>query len=88
MSSHSDDNAWRRGSLSDYSDYESSDEETHNRMSASGSGSNARSYGADEDDESVDARREPKRALLDDDDPFADPQDEDEPEVSQGRTHW
>lgn len=74
--SHSDDYAGRRGSLSDFSDYESSDEETHNRVSGSGSGSHAQAYGGGaSDDESAD--------------PFADPQDEDdEDENPQHKTHW
>ncbi|CAL1694031.1 unnamed protein product [Somion occarium] len=36
-SSEDEDQNWRHGSLSDFSDYESSDEDTHNRASASGS---------------------------------------------------
>lgn len=69
---------WKRGSLSDFSDY-SSDEEAHQRMSASAasastSGAHAyRGYVEGSDDEEVDAQKEPKRALLDDADPFADP---------------
>jgi LAS seventeen-binding protein 5 len=49
---------YRQGSLSDYSDYESSDEETHNR--ASGSGSGMRAY------QNVEGHQV-------EDDPFADP---------------
>ena len=76
-----DEDAWKRGSLSDFSDYESSDEETHNHnsgsMSGSASGSHAyREYGSRSDDESETGRG----ALLDEDDPFADP----EPEESEG----
>lgn len=79
-----DDDVYRRGSLSDFSDY-SSDEDTHNRASASTSGTypQSRTY-VSESDEEVDVRRNPKQALLDDEDPFADPfvdQDE-EPGVS------
>ena len=73
MSDSDDGSRYRRGSLSDYSDYESSDEETHNR--ASGSRSGARGYQNVSDDE-IDTRRDTKRGLLNDnveDDPFADP---------------
>lgn len=60
----------RHGSLSDYSDYASSDEETHNR--ASGSGSQARNYVTVSDDDELDVRRNPRQGLLEED-PFADP---------------
>ncbi|KAI0347677.1 hypothetical protein BDW22DRAFT_1364863 [Trametopsis cervina] len=72
-SSSDEDRTYRRGSLSDYSDYESSDEEAHNRASGSGS-ARAKGYQQTSDDE-LDARRDPKQSLLDDaeGDPFADP---------------
>ncbi|EIW64195.1 uncharacterized protein TRAVEDRAFT_55185 [Trametes versicolor FP-101664 SS1] len=71
-SSSEDDDAWRRGSLSDFSDYHSSDEETHNRAVASSSGQpRRRGYVDVSDDESADVRRNPKQGLLED--PFADP---------------
>ncbi|CCL98118.1 uncharacterized protein FIBRA_00112 [Fibroporia radiculosa] len=67
--SSDEDDDYGRGTLSDYSDYESSDEGTHNRASTS----TARAYaGVSEDEE--DARRDPKHGLLvDTEDPFADP---------------
>ena len=70
-----DDNRYRQGSLSDYSDYESSDEETHNRASASGSGSR-KAYRNDDKDDEVDVSRDTHKGLLNstaEDDPFADP---------------
>ncbi|KAI0688131.1 hypothetical protein BC835DRAFT_1408167 [Cytidiella melzeri] len=73
LSGSEDERGYRRGSLSDYSDYESSDEETHTR--ASGSGSRTRAYQNVSDDE-VDVKRDTKRGLLSntaEDDPFADP---------------
>ena len=83
-----DEDAWGRGrgSLSDFSDYESSDEETHNRYSHTSStypssSTSGAVYGRGydrraSDDDSVDVRRDPKQGLLDDADPFADPFDD------------
>lgn len=65
----SDDDEYRRGSLSDYSSYESSDEETHNRRAGPSTGGR-RGY-ADGSDDEPDAHRGLKNA--EDDDPFADP---------------
>ncbi|KAF8578993.1 hypothetical protein K439DRAFT_1416586 [Ramaria rubella] len=59
-----------RGTLSDYSDYDSSDEETHNRY-LTGSSSTPQSF-SDEDLTGEEAVR--RQALLDDADPFADPE--------------
>ncbi|KAH8099290.1 hypothetical protein BXZ70DRAFT_290826 [Cristinia sonorae] len=72
-SRYSSDDDTRHGSLSDYSDYASSDEETHNRASGSGLQSARRRYVTVSDDDDVDARKYPKRGLLQEDDPFADP---------------
>ncbi|KAI0375132.1 seryl-tRNA synthetase [Pilatotrama ljubarskyi] len=73
-SSDDDDDAWRRGSLSDFSDYESSDEGTRNRAIASSSSQpRRRGYVDVSDDETADVRRNPKQGLLEEEDPFADP---------------
>ena len=74
-SSSEDDDAYRRGSLSDYSDYQSSDEETHHRAGPSSGAQPRRGYVDVSDDESShDVRRDPKQSLLHaNDDPFADP---------------
>ena len=84
--SSEEDTNWRHGSLSDFSDYESSDEETHNaRASGSNNISAAQAYAnkhqrksskdyVDVSDDEVDVRKDPKKSLLkDEDDPFADP---------------
>ncbi len=70
--SEDDGTNWRRGSLSDFSDYESSDEETHNRASTSATPKRSKTYVtvSDDDDDQAEA---PKDPLLEDDDPFADP---------------
>ncbi|KAI0651985.1 hypothetical protein C8Q79DRAFT_997182 [Trametes meyenii] len=73
-SSSEGDEAWRRGSLSDFSDYQSSDEESHNRAIATSSTQpRRRGYVDVSDDESPDVRRNPKQGLLEEEDPFADP---------------
>jgi len=70
--SSEDEDTWHRGSLSDYSDYESSDEGAHNR--ASTSKGKERNYVTVSDDDEIDARRDHKKGLLQqEDDPFADP---------------
>ncbi len=94
-----EDTTYRRGSLSDFSDYESSDEEAHRRVSASTSSSRpySSSYGKDdvvggEEETYGDA----KHGLLDEEDPFADPfADQDDegggvgtPGVSESKLHW
>ncbi|KAI0328506.1 seryl-tRNA synthetase [Cubamyces sp. BRFM 1775] len=74
-SSSDDEEAWRRGSLSDFSDYQSSDEEAHNRVAGpSSSQPRRRGYVDVSDNESVDVRRNPKQGLLEEEDPFADPE--------------
>lgn len=76
--SSDDDQFGTHGSLSDFSDYDSSNEDAHNRGSSSqqtglASTSTVRKYVNVSDDE-LDARKDPKKGLLDDeDDPFADP---------------
>ena len=88
-----DDYSYRRGSLSDFSDYESSDEEMHNRASTS-SAPPSRSYDANSSTEDIDVRHDTHQGLLDEQDPFADPVDDDEggvgtPGISQkAGTHW
>ena len=65
---HSPEEALGRGSLSDFSDYESSDEETHNENATSSSNNQGRrAYPGASDFDLA-----PKKGLLDDD-PFADP---------------
>ncbi|TCD68095.1 putative actin patch assembly and actin polymerization protein [Steccherinum ochraceum] len=71
-SRYSSDEDNRHGSLSDYSDYESSDEETHNRASTSGAHQGRKPYVTVSDDE-FDSRRDPKRSIPEEEDPFADP---------------
>ena len=66
---------WRRGSLSDFSDYESSDEETHNRAGPS-SGSQQYRYdyaGASDDDLPRGTQHNVKHVPAQVEDPFADP---------------
>ncbi|KIJ29334.1 hypothetical protein M422DRAFT_54196 [Sphaerobolus stellatus SS14] len=89
----SDEDYGPRGSLSDFSDYDSSDEETHNRalkrraLSASPSGKGKghqqySSYNSDDDPRGG----EP---LIDDSDPFADPQEVPTPGISSSKqTSW
>lgn len=77
-----DNEAWKRGSLSDFSDYESSDEETHNSRATSGSTSR-RDYVSvsDSEDEAVlpvhggksVVNTKAALALVEVEDPFADP---------------
>lgn len=66
--SSSDDGSYGRGSLSDYSDYQSSDEETHNRASTS----RGRSYGNASDNEEG-YHKKPLSKQAEQEDPFADP---------------
>ncbi len=73
-SSSEEDDTWRRGSLSDFSDYQSSDEETHNRAGPSSAAqSRRRGYVDVSDNETQDVRRTPKQPAVQDEDPFADP---------------
>jgi hypothetical protein len=68
-----EDREFSRGSLSDFSDYESSDEETH-RVAGESSGSHTRKTFinvSDNDDEEDD--EEARRHIAEDEDPFADP---------------
>lgn len=80
-----------RGSLSDYSDYDSLDEDTHDHnVHSSGSGSpgsgkrksqgNYRTFG---DQETIG-----RQTLLDDSDPFADPEVSTPGTVGKQGTHW
>jgi hypothetical protein len=78
---------YARGTLSDYSDYDSSDEEQHKRQvqqpqaSTSFGPQTARRNYISVSEENLDTSRDPRKGLLDDtDDPFADPfADQDEP---------
>jgi len=66
----SDEDDFGKGTLSDYSDYDTSDEETHNRIArnVASSSNDRRAYpGASDLDLGT------KKGLLDEDDPFADP---------------
>ncbi|EMD41873.1 hypothetical protein CERSUDRAFT_79493 [Gelatoporia subvermispora B] len=75
----SDDERGRRGSLSDFSDYQSSDEETHNQRASTSAAARSHQRTRDyvdvsDNEEEVNAARDPKTALLhEEDDPFADP---------------
>lgn len=78
--SDDEDITYRRGSLSDFSDYQSSDEETHKRQTSAPGPSTVRSYSVDNN-----TAGEAKSSLLHDDDvedPFADPFKDPEPEMS------
>ena len=89
--SDDEDDTYARGSLSDYSDYESSDEERHNRRIQAQHSEPSTSYGHQSarrnyvsvSQDSLDESRDPRRGLLVDvEDPFADPfADQDEPET-------
>ncbi|KZT30870.1 hypothetical protein NEOLEDRAFT_1126522 [Neolentinus lepideus HHB14362 ss-1] len=71
-----EDISYRRGSLSDFSDYESSDEETHNRQASAAGPSTSHAHRDPYFDSNVDGRGEAKSSPLHDDDsedPFADP---------------
>ncbi|CDO75490.1 hypothetical protein BN946_scf184935.g26 [Trametes cinnabarina] len=73
-SSSEEDDTWQRGSLSDFSDYQSSDGETHNRHAGSSTVQpRRRNYVDVSDNDSFNARRNPKPSLVDEEDPFADP---------------
>ena len=61
-SRYSSDEENRHGSLSDYSDYESSDEEAHNRASSSGAHQGRKPYVTVSDDE-FDSYRGSKRSI-------------------------
>ncbi|GJE85873.1 hypothetical protein PsYK624_019520 [Phanerochaete sordida] len=80
-----DDGSYRRGSLSDFSDYESSDEGMHNRGSTSAS--RPRGYDTNSSNEDVDARNDTHQGLLDEEDPFADPLDDEDAPHKAG-SHW
>jgi LAS seventeen-binding protein 5 len=68
-----EEDAWEhRGSLSDYSDYQSSDEETHARVEGEEQ-KGKRAYVTVSDDEDDIASREPVLRDEPDEDPFADP---------------
>jgi hypothetical protein len=88
-----------RGSLSDFSDYDSSDEESHQHAASSSSNPNRNSYGngnrayanviphGQEDEEDIGT--DGKHALLDpDDDPFADPSDVGTPGIAEKKLAW
>ncbi|KIP10112.1 hypothetical protein PHLGIDRAFT_125773 [Phlebiopsis gigantea 11061_1 CR5-6] len=73
-----DDPVYHRGSLSDFSDYESSDEEAHKRASASASAAkhqypHSHQQGSRSSDDEVDVRQNTHEHLVDEEDPFADP---------------
>ncbi|TFK56705.1 hypothetical protein OE88DRAFT_1730168 [Heliocybe sulcata] len=92
-----EDISYRRGSLSDFSDYESSDEETHNRKASSAGPSTSNAHRDPYFDNDLDGRAEAKGSLLHEDDaedPFADPfkdpdQDVGTPGIAEKRgMHW
>ena len=62
-----------RGSLSDYSDYASSDEETHNKNARNAASSSNDNPGRRAYPGTSDLDVSTKKGLLDEDDPFADP---------------
>jgi len=69
----SDEDEFVRGTLSDYSDYESSDGETHNKNTR-GAASSSNDYSGRHAYPGVsDLDVTTKNGLLDEDDPFADP---------------
>jgi LAS seventeen-binding protein 5 len=65
-----EDQVFRRGSLSDFSNYESSDEETHGRAGPSGGYARKAYINVSEDDEDAEDARP---HIAEDEDPFADP---------------
>ncbi|KAJ7631181.1 hypothetical protein FB45DRAFT_559037 [Roridomyces roridus] len=74
---HTGGEAYERGSLSDFSDYDSSDEDAHNAAGPS-SGRGTRNYATISDDEAASGFRRakfdsPAGSKVDVDDPFADP---------------
>ena len=69
----SDEDDFVRGSLSDYSDYESSDGETHNKNTRGAASSSNDYSGRHAYPGASDLDVTTKNGLLDEDDPFADP---------------
>ena len=82
-----------RESLSDFSDYDSSDEETHKKRTGTSQPSST-SYGASSskrytnvtDDDDVDVRADPRQGLTQED-PFADPFADQQEVSTPGITH-
>jgi LAS seventeen-binding protein 5 len=70
--SDEDDSVERRGSLSDFSDYESSDEETHRARAGSSTHQRKKSYVTVSDNDSL-GLGDSRVGLTQDEDPFADP---------------
>ena len=68
----SEEHEYSRGSLSDFSDYESSDEETH-RVAGESSGSRTRRAFVNVSDNDDDEDEEARQHIAEDEDPFADP---------------
>ena len=69
----SDEDDFGRGSLSDYSDYGSSDEEIHNKNARNAASSSNDYPGRHPYPGTSDLDVSTKKGLLDEDDPFADP---------------
>jgi len=69
----SDEDDFGRGSLSDYSEYESSDEERHNKNTRDAASSSNDYSGRHAYPGASDLDVTTKKGLLDEDDPFADP---------------
>ena len=69
----SDEDDFGRGALSDYSDYESSDGETHNKKARNAASSSNDYPGRHAYPGASDLDMTAKKSLLDEDDPFADP---------------
>ena len=69
----SDEDEFGRGSLSDFSDYESSDEEIHNKNAQNATSSSNDYPGRHPYPGTSDLDVTTKNGLLDEDDPFADP---------------
>lgn len=67
-----EDHEYSRGSLSDFSDYESSDEGTH-RVAGGSSGFRARKAYVNVSDNDDDDDDEARQHIAEDEDPFADP---------------
>ncbi|KAL5494963.1 hypothetical protein ACEPAI_425 [Sanghuangporus weigelae] len=89
-----DEDVGARGSLSDFSDYESSDEETHNRRTAKSrttrGASSSRPY-ANNSDADDDVRANPRQALTQEDpfaDPFGDQQEVSTPGIAHKKPMW
>jgi hypothetical protein len=71
--SSGEENEYTRASLSDFSDYESSDEGTYEAAGQSSSSKARKPYVNFSDDDSDEVEEVARRHIVEDEDPFADP---------------